>query len=275
MTGIRHLSGSILGAVLMAVPLSAAEDVELSELPTEVFGAQIVFLGEQHDNLGHHEVQALWTLKLAPRAIVFEMLTADQAAKITPENRQDEITLEQTLAWEASGWPDFSMYYPIFAAAPKAEIYGAGVPRDQLRDLMAEDLADVVGAATVARFELDQPLPASQQTTREDLQRTAHCDALPEELLPRMVSVQRLRDASLAQAALQALETHGPPVVVITGNGHAREDWGAPFLLRQAAPEVAVFTLGQGEAGRMPDGEFAFVVDGAPVDRGDPCAAFN
>ncbi|WP_319799784.1 ChaN family lipoprotein [Roseobacter weihaiensis] len=275
MTGIRHLSRTVLGALLLAAPFSVAADAEPSEPPAEVFAAQVIFLGEQHDNRGHHEVQALWTLKLAPRAIVFEMLTADQAAKITPENRQDETMLEQALAWEASGWPDFSMYYPIFAAAPKAEIYGAGVPRDQLRDLMAEDLADVVGAETVARFALDQPLPASEQTIREDLQRTAHCDALPEELLPRMVSVQRLRDANLAQVALQALETHGPPVVVITGNGHAREDWGAPFLLRQAAPEVAVFTLGQGEAGRMPEGGFAFVVDGASVDRGDPCAAFN
>jgi hypothetical protein len=67
----------------------------------------------------------------------------------------------------------------------------------------------------------------------------------------------------------------GAPVVVITGNGHAREDWGAPHLLRTAEPGVSVFSLGQGEAGRMPDGIFGAMIDGPATDRGDPCDAFR
>jgi uncharacterized iron-regulated protein len=94
-------------------------------------------------------------------------------------------------------------------------------------------------------------------------------------MLPRMVSVQRLRDAALAQAALEAISRFGAPVVVITGNGHAREDWGAPALLRHASPGLAVFSLGQGEAGAQPDGGFGVVLDGPGVDRGDPCDAFR
>jgi uncharacterized iron-regulated protein len=134
---------------------------------------------------------------------------------------------------------------------------------------------DVIGADTVQLFALNTPLPEDQQAAREALQRTAHCNALPDDLLPRMVSVQRVRDAALAQAALDALETTGGPVVVITGNGHARQDWGAPFLLRLADATVDVFSIGQGEAGQIPDGGFGFVADAPAVDRGDPCDAFR
>jgi uncharacterized iron-regulated protein len=167
------------------------------------------------------------------------------------------------------------MYFPIFNAAPAAGIFGAGVPRDKVKSVMNENLATIAGPEVTARFALDLPLPDAEQAAREELQRVAHCNALPDDLLPRMVSVQRLRDAALAQAALEALEMYGAPVIVITGNGHAREDWGAPYLLRQAAPEVAVFTLGQAEAGQTPGGGFSFVMDGPAVDRGDPCEAFN
>ena len=259
---------------MIAAPFSLTADTA-AEVPEEARAAQVVFLGEQHDNPAHHAVQAEWVATLKPTAVVFEMLTPAQAYRVTAKNRQDAVTLAQTLDWESSGWPDFLMYYPIFEAAPQAEIFGAGVPRENLRAAMQEDVFSVFGADAAAQFGLDQPLPEKQQELREALQRAAHCDALPEALLPRMVDVQRLRDATLAQAALEAVTRLGAPVVVITGNGHAREDWGAPALLRLAAPDITVFSLGQGEAGEYPEGGFGFVLDGPAVDRGDPCDAFK
>ena len=71
------------------------------------------------------------------------------------------------------------------------------------------------------------------------------------------------------------VDVTGGPVVVITGNGHARTDWGAPHYVSKAAPGVRVFALGQGEAGKPPEGDFAAVVDGPAVDRGDPCEALR
>jgi hypothetical protein len=59
---------------------------------------------------------------------------------------------------------------------------------------------------------------------------------LAPEILPGFVEAQRLRDAALAEAALAALEAHGAPVAIITGNGHARRDWGVPAVLAVAAP---------------------------------------
>lgn len=266
---------SVMGAVVMTAPFALAEDIGLPAMMEPARAADVVFLGEQHDNPAHHETQAAVVAALAPRALVFEMLTPAQAGRITPEARTDQAALEAQLGWAEAGWPDFAMYFPIFAAAPKAAVFGAGVPRAQIGGLMQQDLTDVLGREVSARFGLDLPLPETQQAAREALQRAAHCDALPEEMLPMMVDVQRLRDAALAQAALDALSETGGPVVVITGNGHAREDWGAPFLTRYAAPDFITFTLGQGEAGQAPDGGFDSVIDGPAIDRGDPCDAFR
>ena len=107
----------------------------------------------------------------------------------------------------------------------------------------------------------------------------AHCDALPEDILPDFVEAQRLRDARLAAAALAAFEAHGGTVVVIAGNGHVRADWGAPALLATAAPEISMQTIGQvelAEGDEMPtDLPYGFAVAAVPTDRGDPCAAFR
>ncbi len=232
-------------------------------------------LGEQHDNPAHHARQAELVAEITPRAMVFEMLTPDQAGRITPELIADEDALRDTLDWAESGWPDFAMYYPIFAAAPEATIFGAAIPRDEARRAMEVGIAEAFGQGA-ARFGLDTALPGQMQADREALQAVAHCDALPEEMLPVMVDIQRLRDASLAEAALSALSVHGAPVVVITGNGHARPDWGAPALIAMAAPDVPVFTLGQGEeGGPVLDEGFDRVEIAPAVDRGDPCAAFR
>lgn len=263
-----------LGVATLAAPFPVSIG-HADTVPQEAKAADVIFLGEQHDNPAHHAVQAKWVDYLKPTAVVFEMLTAEQAALVTADNRIDEAKLEAVLQWNASGWPDFSMYYPIFAAAPNAMVLGAAVPRAQLMEAMQGEAADILEAAQAEKFGLTESLPEEQQLSRLALQDAAHCSALPEELLPRMIEVQRLRDAVLAKTALAGFDNLGGPVVVITGNGHAREDWGAPFLLRQAAPDVHVFSLGQGEAGRMPDGGFEHVADGPAVDRGDPCEAFK
>ncbi|MFK7881740.1 ChaN family lipoprotein [Roseobacter sp.] len=237
--------------------------------------ADVVFLGEQHDNPGHHDVQARWTRALNPAALVFEMLTPEQAASITQENRSTQDKLAAALEWDSTGWPDFSMYYPIIEAAPEARIFGAGVPRAQVQSLMKKPLHEAMVASDVQRFGLDQPLPDAQQSKRESLQSEAHCNALPDDLLPMMVSVQRLRNATLARSALDALDQTTGPVLVITGNGHARTDWGAPFLVQLADPDVDVFALGQGEGDSNPQGIFDAQLDGPVVDRGNPCDAFK
>ena len=246
-------------------------------LSMTAFGAlaqDVVIVGEIHDNPMHHAAQAEVVTRIAPKALVFEMLTPEQAKAITPDNRDDQAQLSADLDWENSGWPDFSMYYPIFTAAPEARIYGAQVPRDVARAAFENGIFEGFSDDPDA-YGLTNPLSEAQQTNREAMQMAAHCDALPPEMLPGMVSIQRLRDAELAHGVAQAMQDTGGPVVLITGNGHARKDWGVPYYLNRVAPDLQVHVIGQTEDDAPLEGGFDEMRSAPAVEREDPCAAFT
>jgi uncharacterized iron-regulated protein len=266
----RNLSLGLF-LTLAAGPV-AAEQVfaeDLTSLPV----ADVVILGEVHDNPEHHQNQAVAVAAMMPKAIVFEMLSPEQASRM-PVDRSDQTALERVLQWNASGWPEFSMYYPLFTAAPGAAIYGAEVPRADVRAALDTGAAAVFGA-DAARYGLDRPLDPGEQAARENEQQAVHCDALPADSLPGMVQAQQLRDAALARAVLMAHQATGGPIAVITGSGHARKDWGVPAVLSVAAPDLSVLSIGQVEldAGENPPWDKWLVT--AAVERPDPCAAFG
>lgn len=244
------------------------------EALTALPAADVVVLGEVHDNPVHHAHQAQAVAALRPGALVFEMLTEAQALRIRPELLADPAALERALGWEASGWPDFAMYYPIFEAGAGAAIFGGAVAREAARRAVREGAAEVFGAGA-ALFGLPDNLDDAEQAEREAGQMAAHCDALPVEMLAGLVEAQRLRDAALARAVIAAMAETGGPVVVITGNGHARRDWGLPRTLERVAPELEVVTVGQYEA--MPEGAVPYDLWllTEPVARPDPCLAFT
>lgn len=244
------------------------------DLLDRMTSAQVVIVGEVHDNPAHHSVQAEIVSLGQPSALIFEMLTDAQANTVSPDNRADQAGLATALGWADSGWPDFAMYHPIFTAAPDAAIYGAAVPRDAARAAMQVGIAESFGD-DAADYGLTTPLPAEDQAAQEDLQQRAHCNAMPPEMLPIMVDLQRLRDAVLARATLRALDETGGPVVVITGNGHAREDGGVPAYLDRLRPDLDILTIGQQEDGAGTPGTFDVMLSSPAVDRPDPCAVFR
>jgi uncharacterized iron-regulated protein len=261
-------------AALAALPAFALELDPAALGWAETFGtADVVILGELHDNPTHHAHQARAVAALAPKALVFEMLTPEAASKI-PDTLPDAATLGQILGWDAAGWPDFAMYCPIFAAAPKARVYGAEVPRAEARRAFDEGIATTFGPEAAA-YGLTDSLPPDDQSAREAEQAKAHCDALPPDLLPGMVDVQRLRDAALARAVVQAMADTGGPVAVITGNGHARRDQGLAVPLARVAPDLSLLAIAQfeEEAPAAPPFDLWLITHATP--REDPCAAFT
>lgn len=258
--------------MLLATPLAAAgiDVAMLGDLPA----ADVVILGEVHDNPAHHANQAQAVAALAPKAVVFEMLTAEQAALVTPGLLDDPAKAAAALGWNDAGWPDFAMYYPIFTAAGAARIFGGAVPREDARVAFDAGAAGAFGEGA-ARFGLDMALAPADQAAREAEQAAAHCGALPSDLLPGFVAAQRLRDAVLARTALQALTQTGGRVVVITGNGHARRDQGIPAALALAAPGVKVLSIGQLEDDPGLDAPYDLWLTTDPAPREDPCAVFD
>lgn len=266
--------GSLVGDVAEnATPAVPVEADTLAELAASFIGADIMILGEVHDNAVHHRNQARFLRDIAPSAVLFEMLSPQEAEILNAQDGRGE-GLREALDWDTSGWPDWSLYQPVFAALGDIPVYGMALPRSTVSAAVTDGAAGVFGD-DAENFGLTQALDASQQQAREAHQQAVHCNALPPSLLPGMVEAQRLRDAAFARSTLRALTETGGPVVVITGSGHARTDWGMPVALRHARPGVRLVSLGQLE--ETPEGTPPYDVwlITRPSEREDPCAGFS
>lgn len=262
----------LLGLTLLIPGLATAGADEIIGHSAD---ADVVIVGEIHDNPQHQETQAAVAAALSPRAIVFEMLSPDQAALVKRHRARgaDAAEVAAALDWDASGWPPFERYYQVALAAPRAALRGAQAPRRQVERAMAVNAAEAFGALA-GRYGLDTPLPPAEQSAREARQAAAHCNALPSEMLPGMVEAQRLRDAWLARAVVDGLTVPGSgPVLVITGNGHAHRDWGVPAVLEVVRPRLKVVAHGQFEG--PTDGPYDSLSITTAPDRPDPCEAFK
>jgi hypothetical protein len=254
------------GAALMVAPFLCAEPMPESLLADH----DVVILGEVHDNQAHHAVQARLVEELEAAAVVFEMLTPEEAQALSDVSRDAAAMIAAVGGFH---WANIADYAEILAASPV--IIGAAPDRDSVRAAFSDGAAVTFGPDAEI-YGLDQALDDAEQERREALQYDAHCEAMPAEMMGGMVEAQRLRDAAFARAVIAAFDRYGAPIVLITGNGHARTDWGVPVYLARARPELSVLALGQGEAGAAPGGDFDVVLtDAPPAERPDPCDAFN
>ena len=235
----------------------------MADLLEAAIDAQIVILGERHDNPIHHETQAEIVRVIGPAGLAFEMI----------QRAEEDAVNQDRLGWENESWSNWADYRQIVQAAPAARITGGGVDRDMLRSSVKVGAALAWGAEG-ARYRLLDQLPMDVTEAMIEEQRVAHCDGLPKHMLPGMVEAQQLRDAAFADAALRLIEDGYEPAILITGNGHARTDRGSPLYLRRAAPEVSVLSIGIVEAAGMTDIPYDYVIYTEIHDREDPCEAF-
>lgn len=240
-------------------------------------GHEIYILGEVHDNPIHHLEQSRLVALIDPQSVVWEMLSDVQARLLTDFDASDDKKLSLLLDWENSGWPDFSMYFPIFQASRHARHLAGAVPRDPLKRAMtagaATVLAEVFPAVNAAQAL--PPFSSEQQRSLEAEQAEAHCNALPDEMLGGMVEAQRLRDAWMAMRALEAVDLGLSPVVIITGTGHARTDVAIAAIIRNTRPDMTIWSLGQFESDPGPDAPFDAINVTTAATRDDPCLAFQ
>lgn len=284
-------------AACLALLIASACTIPTGQQPDAIFGpggarlsetgmlgrlaaADVVVLGEVHDNPVHHARQARVVRALAPGGIAFEMVpeSSEEGVQVflAQGGARDEIG--PAIGWERIGWPDWEMYAPIFAAAPGAYVAGGAPASAEIRRAVAKGAAAAWGQGAES-VGLDQPLEAELRRTLEDEMIAAHCDRLPREAAGAMVEAQRFKDARFAEAVLRALERGGRPAVLITGNGHARSDRGVPAYLARLAPDLQVASVGMIELspGSTPEAAaqglpFDYVWFSAPHGRADPCA---
>lgn len=265
------------------VDVATGRALEVADVLRRLRAADVVLLGELHDNPHHHARRAALLAAIGvpvvvvaehlPRAAAFVRLPADAAGDTL--RRALEGAGFEARAWR---WP---LHEPLFTAVARAghTLQGGNLDRDAARRLAREGagalpapLRPLVDAA---------PLAADARAALEaDLLR-GHCGHLPRERSEGLVAAQRGRDAAMAAAMLAAMPSGasgtGAPVVLLAGNNHVRRDYGVPQLLsRHGAPlrvlSIAFVEPGGGASGSPP---YDIVWTTPAATREDPCKAFT
>jgi uncharacterized iron-regulated protein len=262
---------------------NGAAFVDAQALDAAVGSAHFVLLGETHDNPDHHALQARLVRVAAhgrKPAIVFEMLDVSQQGALDAAPRTADAIAE-AVNWSHGGWPDFSLYRPIFDAALEAglPIVAGNFTRAQMSAIVRQGAAKLPpDIATVLQREGGLSAETSEAEKAE--MRAEHCGQLPESLLGPMVLAQHARDTQLA--IRMAHSDQGS--ILIAGSGHVRSDRGVPVHLAILAPGRAIVSVAFLEASpemqqpqdyaaafgapRLP---FDFVVFTPAAQREDPC----
>jgi uncharacterized iron-regulated protein len=222
---------------------------ELS-LAADLASARYRLLGEVHDNAAHHAIRARLILAIAATgarpALVMEQfdldrdkaLIAAQAAGTDAERLADAGRLDRK-GWQ---WP---MHKPIVevALARHLPIRAGNLPRAQLLE-EEHTAAEATKAIGYARFRAARWTEAQAEALRADIVES-HCGMAPESIVPRIVVAQRLRDAAMAQALVDAATASG--AILIAGNGHVRSDLGVPvYLHAPGLPDAGARSLSVG-----------------------------
>lgn len=264
--------------------VAAQSFIDEAELLRRAAPAEALLLGETHDNAEHHRLQ-LRVLQArvaagARPALLMEQFDTDQQAALDEARRTG-----RDLAPLMRGW-DWSHYQPLVALAGTARLplQAANLPRTATRPIVREGYS-TLPAGEVQRLALDAVWDEPRQKYMAGLIEASHCGMVTPQLRDGLVRAQRLRDATLADAALARLD---PGVVFILGRGHARRDVGVPLYLAARRPATRVLSIGfvEVDARKTEPTQYETerVSDIAPYDiiwftpraeRPDPCLAFG
>lgn len=130
--------------------------------------------------------------------------------------------------------------YEALAAQARAgglDVRGAHLSREKSRDVMREGFA-ALGPDAAPRLGLEAPWNPQRQAAMRATLVEGHCGQ-DNPMIDRMVPIQRVRDALLADA--MAVPSGA---IAILGRGHARRDLGVPLYLEPRVAGRRVLSVG-------------------------------
>jgi uncharacterized iron-regulated protein len=279
----NRLSACVLTAIMFfchdrlaaqIIDLRRGEEISEQVLIEQLRSADIVLLGELHDNAFHHQIRAGLITRFASRqtTIVAEHLPTGRRVTSTGATLGDlEAAGFNRGGW---GWP---LHQPLFEGVLVGgyALVGGNLPAGFSRELMSQGQAAMPLA--MARSYEQAVLSDSARARLEQDLIDGHCGKLPAKYLGSMKLVQRATDISMATALI----THRP-AVLLAGNGHVRRDYGVPQVLSVLVPSLKVSSVGFYESGtdraeliKSVAGRYDFLWLTDEAQRSDPCADFT
>jgi len=261
-------SSVVVRASLRILDGRTGETLPWESLMKRLRGADVVVLGEQHDDATGHAVQLAVVEDLLDQTpgsggVALEMLERDE--QILIEDYRDNVidaetfaTLSGSASWSGTGsWE--AWYQPVIDAAieRKAAVIAANAPRRYVRLARTDgwerlDDLDATRRALVNRpdtpitgtyrdrfMELmgghDDPDAARDDGPQERLD--AH------ELIESFFRSQQVWDATMAASVSEALRQSGPPVLLLVGRFHSDSDGGTTQQIKRLHPAARVVTI--------------------------------
>ena len=222
--------------------------------------AQVIYLGEQHDNPYHHQLQRAILAKLLAQgkrpAIGFEFFSRDQtgwlmqytvgtpSAFALPQPDDPGEALRKKLGWEKR--PDWEHYFPLIqlARTHHLPVFGADLP-DGLRVRLTRSGLEGISALERAEWSPTGFAQASYRQLMLQKLSEAHCGMAPAAFLERQYGTWLARNDAMARAiALMLTDAPDTPVLMILGAGHVAHDMGVYERVAFLRPGVRQLNLG-------------------------------
>ena len=261
-SAIEPRQDPLIGKIIDA---QSGDQVAQSELIMRAAKADVVYLGERHDNAEHHQLQRQVLQGLVDRglrpAIGFEFFDIGQTSQLmqyvsgqatlmalgpqtntlTPEQR-----LRRQLGWERRSDQEWGYYFSLleFAREHQLEVFGADLPSG-LKLRLSRSYLDQLNPLEQQQLAM---LPEQQGDYRDFMYQRftdAHCGWGSEELLSKLYRTWRERNHRMARSieAMTRSERQGP-VVLIIGAGHIEHNRGVVSQLAGLMPGIAQLSVG-------------------------------
>lgn len=236
--------------------------------------ADIIYLGEIHDNADHHAAQLDIIKKLLDSGkkpvIGFEFFSRHQSSWLLNytstskhsfhplKKEQAGTLLRQRLGWnERTDWP---YYFPFIELAKEhgLQVFGADIDRG-IRIRMARAGIDEMFAIELSEVPGDYAEHSAeyQQLIFEDL-RTGHCNMASDKLLNKLYKTITIRNAFMAQSihTVQQNSAQQQPIVMILGRGHVNYNGGLKTQLNYLNNKLKQLNIGLYEAKQSSGADF-------------------
>ena len=224
--------------------------------------AQVVYLGETHDNSRHHQIQLeileeLLRLGKQP-ALGFETFSLEQTGflmhyavgKPSPFTRESSLSeegiLRKNLGWGKERDWDWQFYFPLLRLAKehKMAVFGADLPTGIRLRLSRVGLD---GLSALERSLL-HPTAFKNPAYRNLMYHkftTSHCGWSSPELLKKLYETWLARNDAMAAAIVEMVkDQRGQPVVMVLGAGHVQYNMGVYERVAHLLPGVLQVNLG-------------------------------
>lgn len=220
--------------------------------------ADIVIVGEQHDDANAHGVQqaivdeafAMWP----GSAVSLEMLERDEQPMVDAYLNSQITAAEfidgtESRDWASKGsWEAF--YQPMIdsAKAAHAPVIASNAPRDYVRRARTEGYAalEALPAEEQALFSIPEREPPDSYRERfKSVMSDNGAHAVDEEKVDELLRSQRLWDATMADSIVRAYRAapSGGKIIHVVGQFHSENDGGLISEIQARAPFANVLTV--------------------------------